>query len=72
MMAVQLSVLYFTVSVGVGYALLKLISQDEDTYLKVKNNKCNNSIYRDIILSDISCWPLPVRLFNLQTFECNE
>jgi len=33
-MAVLQSVLYFSGSVGFGYALLKLISQDESTYLK--------------------------------------
>jgi len=33
-MAVLQSVLYFSGSIGFGFALLKLISQDESTYLK--------------------------------------
>jgi len=57
-MAVLQSVLYFSGSIGFGYALLKLISQDESTYLKVKNYKRNNST---CILSDNICWSLPFR-----------
>jgi len=60
-MAVLQSVLYFSGSIGFGFALLKLISQDESAYLKVKNNKCNNSTHGNIILSDNSCWSLPFR-----------
>jgi len=53
-MAVLQSVLYFSGSVGFGYALLKLISQDESTYLKVKNKKCNSTC-GNISLSDNIC-----------------
>jgi len=58
-MAVLQSVVYFSGSTGFGYALLKLISLGESTYLKVKNKKCNNSKCGNIILSDNICWSLP-------------
>lgn len=62
-MAVLQSVLYFGGSIGFGYALLKLISQDESTYLKVKNSECNSHTCGSITLSDNICWSLPFGKF---------